>query len=720
MYPHEVIRILTSFPELDETNRSFFLVLGLATRKDPFRLQCLFRLQAQRLKSCNQVFGYNYNTLNFNQQVDYGILSFCWPKEFDDFSIVVIDGSSRFLYESSSFTTARKTIFLQRNDEGTYIQLYPVDYTRATQTLRPSTSQHFLHESHPSLRCPSLIDFDVYRDDTSFVTAALHGKQPGENDMRAIWQDAIKYCGLEMDGDSGKWTKFPEGCSLKKKPKAKDASETEGSMNVESWGLVKNKLLEAYFSSSCDDGNASAVHMPTRVNRAQIRSPPRTVTGPIASNPHTSCMFLDAGSEAGIGLFNMMNDYRISHVAGVEIQKEWFQISVTIFEFVREAFHNHGFRMPQVTIFNSCMLAETRQLKWLYSCASIVWINNFVFDKQEHFKDYKDTLHPKHISRALVPGNPYLSSNAAYTLSRNFQGTTFVAVFLPERFQSDWNFTIYKPFLVQVTWSRTPVNVSIIRHTQYINLCKNTSLGHCSDSDASIFDTKMRQWSSIVSECPDVQDPTSERMPTPLALGYYITSLTRTSWFSSMVIEEYIPLVAQQVPDTYFRYTWDSALDKLLQEPRRHTCDKFKDFKQHNKICICLNKSGVHYISAKIDKTTNSIAIAETLDVTNEDITRKLITLAQKVGCKGTMQVIKLKMPNQENSFDCGALSCLSLLYMAQNIITPDSELQYDTESCAHMMRLRIFSDLMRGHVTLLRQVNQQPHKQKRGAKEKP
>jgi hypothetical protein len=560
----------------------------------------------------------------------------------------------------------------------------------------------------------------VYRDDTSFVTAALDGAKPGKNDMKAIWQDAIKHWGLEMDEDSGKWTKFPEGCSLKKKPKAKDASETEGSMNVESWGLVKDKLLEAYFSSSCDDGNAFAVHMPARVSRAQIRSPPRTVTVPIASNPHTSCMFLDAGSEAGIGLFNMMIDNRISHVAGVEIQREWFEISVNIFEFVREAFQKRGFRMPQVTIFNSCMLAETRQLKWLYSSASIVWMNNFVFDKHEHFKDYKDTSHPKHISKALVPGNPYLSSNAAYTFSRNFQGTTFVAVFLPDRFQSDWNFTIYKPFLVRATWSPTPFNVSIIRHTQYINLCKNTSLGHCSDSDASFFDTKMQQWSSIVSECPDVQDPTTERMPTPLALGYYITCLTRTSWLSSIVIEEYVSLVAQQVPDTYFHYTTDSNLDKLIQEPRRHNYNKYRDFKQHNKICICLNKSGVHFISAKIDKITNSIAIAETLDVQNEEITRKLITLAEKVGCEGTMRVIKLKMPNQKNSFDCGALSCLSLLYMAQNIITPDSELQYDTESCARMMRLRIFSDLMRGHVTLLRQVNQQPHKKKRSAKKNP
>jgi Ulp1 family protease len=209
-------------------------------------------------------------------------------------------------------------------------------------------------------------------------------------------------------------------------------------------------------------------------------------------------------------------------------------------------------------------------------------------------------------------------------------------------------------------------------------------------------------------------------MPTPLALGYYITCLTRTSWLSSIVIEEYVSLVAQQVPDTYFHYTTDSNLDKLIQEPRRHNYNKYRDFKQHNKICICLNKSGVHFISAKIDKITNSIAIAETLDVQNEEITRKLITLAEKVGCEGTMRVIKLKMPNQKNSFDCGALSCLSLLYMAQNIITPDSELQYDTESCARMMRLRIFSDLMRGHVTLLRQVNQQPHKKKRSAKKNP
>ena len=711
MYPHEVIRILTSFPELDELHRSFFLVMGLATKKDPFRLQCLFRLQAQRLKARGEVLA--DRTLNVSQRVDFRILSWCWPTEFDDFSILVIDESSeenlqsRFLYESNSITTARKSIFLHRNVEGTYILLYPVDHTDVT-TLRPSTSQQFLHERDPSLRCPSLIDFDVYRDDTSFVTAALHGFEPSKNDMKAIWRDAITYCGLEMDEDSGKWTKFPVGSSLQKKPPAQNANETEGSMNVESWGLVKDKLLQAYFSSSCDDGSTSAVHMPNRLTRAQMRSPPRTVTVPTASTPHTSCMFLDAGSEAGVGLFNMMIDNHILHVAGVEIQTAWFQISANIFQFVRTSFQKRGFRMPQVTILNSCMLAQTRELKWLYSCASIVWMNNFAFDKQEHFKSIRDSSHAKHTSRALVPGNPYLSSNAAYNFSRNFQGTTFVAVFLPERFQSDWNFKKFKPFLVRTTWSETPVNVSIIRHTQHIDLCRNTSLGHCSDSDASLFDTKMHQWSSLVSECPDIHNAImTETMPTPLALGYFITSLSPTSWVSSVVIEEYISLVARQLPDTFFHFTFDHALDRLIQEPRRtgnFNYDKWKDFKEHNKICFCFNVSGVHYISAKIDKTTSSIAVAETLDFPNDEIIRKLNVFATKVGCKGPMNVFRLKMPNQKNSFDCGPLSCLSLLFMAQNVITPDSELQYATESCARMMRLRIFSDLMKGHATLLKQ----------------
>ena len=119
---------------------------------------------------------------------------------------------------------------------------------------------------------------------------------------------------------------------------------------------------------------------------------------------------------------------------------------------------------------------------------------------------------------------------------------------------------------------------------------------------------------------------------------------------------------------------------------------------------FCINLSNVHFISAKIDKTKKYIAVADSLLHPNTEIQKKLKFLAEKAGCKGPLNIISLKMPHQNNAVDCGVLSCLSVLFMAQNVITSESELKYETKSCALMMRLRIFSDLVKGKLTMLEQ----------------
>ena len=48
-YPSHVRKILHSFPNLNEDNRSFFLALGIGIGIDPFLLQCLFRIEGERI-----------------------------------------------------------------------------------------------------------------------------------------------------------------------------------------------------------------------------------------------------------------------------------------------------------------------------------------------------------------------------------------------------------------------------------------------------------------------------------------------------------------------------------------------------------------------------------------------------------------------------------------------------------------------------------------------
>lgn len=95
-------------------------------------------------------------------------------------------------------------------------------------------------------------------------------------------------------------------------------------------------------------------------------------------------MFVDAGSESGKGMYRMMSDKRITHVAGVELSVPWFRASVAIFSTLRTSFHRRGFRMPEVTIFESDMLAQTPDMKYLYSSAAIMWQNNFVYGEEPY------------------------------------------------------------------------------------------------------------------------------------------------------------------------------------------------------------------------------------------------------------------------------------------------------------------------------------------------
>ena len=115
----------------------------------------------------------------------------------------------------------------------------------------------------------------------------------------------------------------------------------------------------------------------------------------------------------------------------------WFDISVHMFKFIRGVFVSKNLRMPAVTIFRSCMLEDSAETKYIYSIASTVWINNFVFDKAPYFsaKDCHRNTN-KDVARAPLShlksndDNRYsLSANAAFFLARHFHGTTCLVHF---------------------------------------------------------------------------------------------------------------------------------------------------------------------------------------------------------------------------------------------------------------------------------------------------
>ena len=79
----------------------------------------------------------------------------------------------------------------------------------------------------------------------------------------------------------------------------------------------------------------------------------------------------------------MLHDERITHAAGVKHQIPWFELSVTLFQELRQAFVDAHFRMPAITLFRSFMLKTKPELAYIYAIASIAYVNNEVFDKSK-------------------------------------------------------------------------------------------------------------------------------------------------------------------------------------------------------------------------------------------------------------------------------------------------------------------------------------------------
>jgi hypothetical protein len=116
VYPSHVRKILHAFPDLNEDGRSFFLALGIGMGMDPFTLQCLFRIQGEKIRPCSATPGIQ-SVLEPGRHVDFGVLRWCWPPDFDQFSVLIIESTrnaprSFKLFESNGATKERKLVIL--------------------------------------------------------------------------------------------------------------------------------------------------------------------------------------------------------------------------------------------------------------------------------------------------------------------------------------------------------------------------------------------------------------------------------------------------------------------------------------------------------------------------------------------------------------------------------------------------------------------------------
>jgi len=708
VYPSSVQKILHAFPELEESYRSFFIALGMGAGLDPYMLQHTFRSHAPRVSSqCSkEMKGHLQTLLEPGSVVNWRILKVCWPAAFDSFRILILDAnnSNRTSVIQTAAYRKNRDIILRLKDSH-YTLLHAIEGA-TTETLLskvqvvPITllSGIQVFETQP-LRCPDMSAFDTFVDDKCYLSAALQGAQPRRQEMDKMWFDATRAAGLEYDRKLQKWITLPDGLA---EIGSKKSATTDGSMHADSWVHLQQALLTALES---DDANCETIGR-------NIRTPPRASCTSLGD-----IVFMDAGSESGNGMYRMMSDQRITHVAGVELQKAWFRSSCIIMANLRRVFKENHYRMPAVTILHSDMVAVTPELLYLYSIAGLLWMNNFVFHK---YAPFASTTKNKNKPQPIVPKVTDLSTTAAFVFSRTFEGVTFVAVHNAEGFFDSWNYTKYKPIKVRTTWSEKLADVTILRHVKRIIIEVEAGVKKCKaqcyalPSPAlnylNLWDTSMKRWNTLLprmytaiskdrvltagrealelrkgprhinsdcvvhlnsdSELDDAVAPDDRSrqestakflkgMPsTPDTCWTHLLTLTDSTWLPQDVLNGYMLLLQKKYPEIYFcNLTLTVKLKKLCG---RKVVIGFMN------LCSC------HWIAVKLDLAQNYVAIADSLCTTfqreHANVFKKLEAVATNIGHKSQLRRCTVDVPNQSNTTDCGVLASLFMTYMAQSV----------------------------------------------------
>jgi hypothetical protein len=717
VYNSCVQQVLYAFPELDEQNRTFFIALGLGLNLDPFVLQFTFRSHAKEiLKTLQEAFkseSQELENLMFpNREVSHKILKWCWPPEFDSVRLSIISQGQLLIFTTSD-TAAKDDIVLKCSNRR-YTFLHPIQGATVDKLMRKLKvdEQPLAHEQNIKLRCKRMNPFDFWSNKTIYLSASLEGSEPEEKQFKNIWNQAITECGLNYDENLEKWTVYPDGLKISRK------SDTPGSMKASSWVKVQQKLLNA---------STGTLHQTVGPHtRQSLRSPPRASLH-LTSEKQPPVVFVDAGSESGKGLYMMMTDQRIKHVAGIELQEAWFRASTRIFAFCRDRFRDLGYRMPEVTLINSDMMSQTPELKYLYSSAGIMWMNNYVFDSGDPY--FAEKITNKSRPQPLVKSNPWLTDNAAFNFSNHFEGVTYIAVHKPAGFAPCWHYTHFKSFQVDVTWGNGTAagipEVTIIQHMQHISL-KNLATGCCyklcspSQKDILQLEDLVQRWDALqptLCTLLENEDPTWCRrdeiaktgkdpiqindddeesmwvrrhrtLPALQTINAAVDdvvrqmttranliewtqflSLTDKTWLPTDIIQAYVNLLQTEF-DTVAYFNWTELRDHRDKTFLRHR-DVQKLIKTRIGISF-MNLSNVHWIAVKIDLIKNYIAIADSLFSTFQhaykDIFARIAAVAKAIGHGTTLNCYNMQVPDQNNSLDCGVHTCLYMLYMSQNV----------------------------------------------------
>jgi hypothetical protein len=726
------------------------MALGIAAGLDPFHLQCAFRKQVNKLQGLDGLPKMSQSLRNMalvlneglvaNQSVDSQLLSFCWPPALDKFKITIIsyrrlasrasEGSAYTLTIFDPSPNVPKESIILKLENGHYTLLRELASTSVelerlfgpNDILRPP----FLHIECATQRMPDIQPYKVFSSSTAYLAGALLGSIPAQQDLLRIWK-SITYL-------------IPEDFSDNSSTKKGNGHEHHGSLQPDSWPIIHTAL-------TC--GIQNAVHKMKPGAASNTRNAFGKAHGPAAAS-HTQSCFLDIGSEIGRGLYAMLGDSNITHIAGIEIQQKLFEISVRIFEEVRSIFSREGFEMPQVTLIQSCALKKCPELDVLYSLANIIWLNNFILDKDVYFKEFRDVTSDRHVTNQVDKTNRYLSPNIAARLRTALRNSACLALFYPGSFYGA-GFARQAKVTVKVTWGQVSSEYSahILNYQQRIQLADAVQLICANHLEASRYDDLVRAYcKGLVTVLPTALRHDPQALSAALGLGQIVIDddpvTTRTkvpdwpqgipqipsfhpgdsipiehlaciqnlAWFTSDLIHEYLHVLQKSFPDLYivtaltgFGYSAE-WLQSLVGEKSREGGSKacVRSITAAQVVVFILNLDGLHWIAARICKRTRTVSVMDSMLNPNKNVVANLQAIAKE--CWNiNLSLHLVKVPHQHNGCDCGPLACLFSLFLAQTAVNNDSSpvvLTYKTQSTAQQMRIRILADLSAGCVTRL------------------
>ncbi len=231
-------------------------------------------------------------------------------------------------------------------------------------------------------------------------------------------------------------------------------------------------------------------------------------------------------------------------------------------------------------------------------------------------------------------------------------------------------------------------------------------------SDPSDDETDTRDLEATLPDIPELQLCNQEVQKGPwCGLNLQgLTSLHPTKMLHQTVLNNYMFLLKNQFCQLSFvptmMYVHQSLVSDASFDERKSFCQKYlfkyEQPEKTNTFIFAMNP-GMHWIAFKIDFKKQYIATMCSLNNTLAREAKKLKDcISSVVPAARSFQHISVTVPFQKNHVDCGPLCCMFMLFLAQNEISRDTCLEYDTFATAAAMRLRIFSDIAAKKLTIL------------------